>query len=209
MIKAKHYDAAGKEKGEVTLPDVPFGAEPNPNAVWLAVKTYLANQRQGTAKTKSRSFVSGGGKKPYRQKGTGRARQGSTRAAQWVGGYTVFGPQPRDYSSKLPKKLRRTALFSVLGDRARTGDIAVVDDLKMETPSTKTVAGMLDAMGVGDRKVCVVTKGSDLGVHKSFRNLPKVRVLPHTSMNVYDLVNADVLVLTEGALGGITEVFGS
>ena len=209
MIKAKRYDAKGKETGEVTLPDVPFGAEPNPNAVWLAVKTYLANQRQGTVRTKTRSLVSGGGKKPFRQKGTGRARQGSTRAAQWVGGYTVFGPKPRDYSSKLPKKLRRTALFSVLGDRARTGDIAVVDDLKMETPSTRTVAGMLKEMGVADRKVCVVTRGSEPGVHKSFRNLPKVRVLPHTSMNVYDLVNADVLVITEGALGGITEVFGS
>jgi large subunit ribosomal protein L4 len=177
--------------------------------VWEAVKSYLANQRQGNAATKSRSFVSGGGRKPWRQKGTGRARQGSIRAAQWVGGYTVFGPRPRDYHYRLPKKIRRLALTSVMSQRAADGNVAVVDDLSLAVPRTKTMARLFTGMEAGGRKVCLITRGADANVLKSCRNIPGISVLPHNAMNVYDLANADVIVFTEGALGGIAEVFGS
>jgi len=143
MLKAKHYSADGAVKGEVELPAPAFGVTPNEHVVWEAVKSYLANQRQGNASTKTRSYVRGGGKKPWRQKGTGRARQGSIRAAQWAGGYTVFGPQPRDYHYRLPKKLRRLALTSVLSRRAEEGNVAVVEELSYSAPKTKTVFGML------------------------------------------------------------------
>lgn len=209
MLKAKHYGTDGAVKGEVDLPQTAFGVEPNEHVVWEAVKSYLANQRQGNASTKSRSFVTGGGRKPWRQKGTGRARQGSTRAAQWVGGYTVFGPTPRDYHHRLPKRMRRLALFSVLSARARDGKVAVLDDLKLEEPKTRTVAGLLEKMEMGGHKVCLVTRGSDQNVYKSCRNLQTVSVLPHSAMNVYDLANAEVVVFTEGALDGIKETFGS
>jgi len=209
MLKAKHYSADGTEKGEVTLPEATFGVKPNPHLVWEAVKAYQASQRQGTAATKTRSFVRGGGRKPWKQKGTGRARQGSIRSAQWKGGYTVFGPQPRDYSRRLPRRMRQFALKSLLSDRAQSGSIAVVDELNMTAPRTKAVADMLTAMGMAGRKVCVVTQGSQPNVYKSFRNLPRVSTLSHSAMNVYDLANADVVIFTEGALSGITEVYGS
>lgn len=209
MLKAKHYDPSGKLKGEADLPAPAFGVEPNDHVVWEAVKCYLANQRQGNAATKTRSFVSGGGRKPYRQKGTGRARQGSTRAAQFVGGYTVFGPQPRDYEYHLPKKMRRLALFSVLSRRAGDGNVNVVDELSLDAPKTKAMTELFAAMQLAGRKICLVTRGSNRNVFMSCRNLPKVSVLPHSAMNVYDLVNADVLVFTDGALDGIKEIYGS
>ena len=207
MLKAKHYGNDGKAKGEVDLPEALFGAEPKPSVVWQAVRAFLAAQRQGTASTKTRSNVRGGGRKPWRQKGTGRARAGSIRANQWRGGYTAFGPLPRSYNQRLPKKVRRQALVSVLSDRAQNGKVAVVDDWQMEAPKTRTVASALDAMGLGSQKVCVVTAGSQPNVFKSFRNLPRVMVLPHSALNVYDLANADTVVITHDALGGMTEVF--
>ena len=209
MLKAKHYGADGSSKGEVNLPDTLFGAEPKEHVVWEAVKAFLANQRQGTASTKNKSKVSGGGRKPWRQKGTGRARTGSIRAAQWRGGYTVFGPKPRDYSTKLPKKMKRTAFLSVLSDRAQNGQVAIVDDFNMDEPKTRTVNDMITAMGIDDKKICLVTHGTNDNVFLSFRNLPHVAVLAHNSLNIFDLANAEVLVLTENALDGITEVFGA
>ncbi len=209
MPKAKHYNVDGQEVGELDLPETIFGAEPNEHVVWEAVKTYLSNQRQGTVATKTRSLVRGGGKKPWRQKGTGRARQGSIRSAQWVGGATVFGPQPRTFSTKLPKKIRRLAMVSALSQRAQDGNVAVVDRLEFETPKTGTVVRLLENAGIGGRKVCFITQGSDMNMVKSCRNIPGVKVLPHSAMNVYDLVDADVVCFTPDALEGIKEVYGS
>jgi len=209
MPKAKHYNVEGTMVGELDLPEALFGAEPNEHVVWEAVKTYLSNRRQGTAATKTRSLVSGGNSKPWRQKGTGRARQGSTRATQWVGGATVFGPTPRSYSARLPKKIRRLAMVSALSRRAQDGNVAVVDRIEFETPKTGTVARLLENAGLGGRKICFVTQGSDMNMVKSCRNLPGVKVLPHSAMNVYDLIEAEVVAFTPGALEGIKEVFGS
>jgi len=209
MAKAKHYGVDGKVKGEVDLPDGAFGVQPNQHVVWEAVKSYLANRRQGNAATKSRSFVSGGGKKPWRQKGTGRARQGSTRAAQWVGGYTVWGPHPRDYHYRLPKKMRRLALTSVLSQRAQDGMVAVLEEPRLDKPTTKTLAGVFSNMEIGDRKIVLVLGEHNQNLLLSCRNLPKVTVLPSAALNVYDLAGSEVVVLTEAALSGITEAYGS
>ncbi len=209
MPKAKHYNVDGQEVGELDLPETIFGAEPNEHVVWEAVKTYLSNQRQGTVATKTRSLVRGGGKKPWRQKGTGRARQGSIRSAQWVGGATVFGPQPRTFSTKLPKKIRQLAMVSTLSRRAQDGNVAVVDRLEFTAPKTGTVVRLLENAGIGGRKVCFITQGSDMNMVKSCRNIPGVKVLPHSAMNVYDLVEADVVCFTPDALEGIKEVYGS
>ncbi|NNF05127.1 MAG: 50S ribosomal protein L4 [Candidatus Eisenbacteria bacterium] len=208
MSKAKHYSTDGSVKGEIDLPQGAFGVEPNMHVVWEAVKTYLANQRQGNASTKSRSYVSGGGRKPFKQKGTGRARQGSIRAAQMVGGYTVFGPHPRSYNKTLPKKIKRLALTSVMSARAQDGNVAVIDELSLNDPKTKTMMGVFNNMELGDRKVCLITKDSNPNIFLSCRNIPGVSVLPHSAINVYDMTNADVLVFTEGALNGIQEVYG-
>lgn len=209
MSKAKHYSTDGKVLGEVDLPGTAFDVEPNEHVVWEAVKCYLANQRRGTASTKTRSYVTGGNSKPWRQKGTGRARHGSTRSPIWVGGATTFGPQPRDYSYKLPRKIRRLAMVSALSARAREGNVVLVDEFKLDAPKTKAVSGLLDAMGVSGRKVCYITQGSDPVTLKSCRNIPEMTVLPHSAMNVYDLVNAEFLILTPGALEGIKEAYGS
>ncbi len=209
MAKAKHYSMDGKLLGEVELPEVAFGAQPNEHAVWEAVRCYLANQRRGTVATKTFSLVSGGGKKPFRQKGTGRARQGSTRAPQFRGGATVFGPQPRDYSYRLPKKIRRLAMVSALSQRAIEGNVAVLDEPAMAAPKTKSVAGLVQAIGMGQRKVCFITTGADRNFVKSCRNLPGVTVLPHSALNVYALIDAEVLVLTPAAVEGIKEAYGS
>lgn len=209
MPKAKHYAADGKVLGEIDLPEASFGKEPNQHVVWEAVKCYLANQRQGTAATKTISFVRGGGAKPWRQKGTGRARAGSRRSPVWVGGATVFGPQPRSYKYRLPRKVRRLALFSALSQRALEGKVAVFEEATLERPRTKEVGAFLRAIGMEGTKVCFITRGSNLPFVKSARNLSGVSVLPHSAMNVYDLVNAEVLLVSAGALEGIQEVFGA
>ena len=156
MAQAKHFSTAGQEKGTVNLPEFSFEAPARPDVVYDALRSYLANQRQGTVATKTRSFVSGGGKKPWRQKGTGRARHGSIRSPIWVGGGTVFGPQPRDYNYRLPRKMRSLAIRTVMSDRARDGNVFVIDDLSFTEPSTKTVAALLKTLNVSDRKVLVV-----------------------------------------------------
>jgi large subunit ribosomal protein L4 len=209
MPKATHYNLAGKRLGDVDLPDTVFGAVPNPHVVWQAVKAFQANQRQGTAAVKGRADVSGGGKKPWRQKGTGRARQGSNRSPIWRGGGTVFGPTPRSYAQAVPRKMRRLALVSALSQRAQEGNVAVIEDFTFDAPKTKTVAAFMKAAGMAGRKVCFVTGTSQPNAIKSCSNLPGVEILTRSTMNVYDLVRAEVIVFTPDALDGVKEAFGS
>jgi large subunit ribosomal protein L4 len=206
-MKAKHYDWQGSLLGEVDLPEAVFGVEPNEHVLWQSVKVYQANQRQGTAATKTRSLVSGGNTKPWKQKGTGRARHGTTRSPIWVGGATTFGPRPRDYSQTLPRKVRRLALTSAMSLRAREGNVAVVDDFALEVPRTRTVAGFMKSAGLSGKKVCFITAEATETVVKSCRNLAGVEVLSGGGLNVYDLMNAQVLVVTRGALKGLEEAF--
>ncbi|MCI8538732.1 MAG: 50S ribosomal protein L4 [Oscillospiraceae bacterium] len=203
MPKATVYDMAGKKVGEVELSDAVFGIEPNQTVVHSVVKNHLANCRQGTQSALTRAEVSGGGIKPWRQKGTGHARQGSTRAPQWTHGGIVFAPKPRDYSYSLNKKVKRLALKSVLSDKAASGNVLVVDGLSMDEIKTKTFKGFLDAVKAG--KSVVVT--SCPNVVKSARNIPGVVTSPANLINVYDIVNASQLIIDKAALATIEEVF--
>jgi len=200
MATAKHFTTVGKEKGTVELPDAAFGAPARPDVVYDALRSYMANQRQGTVATKTRSLVSGGGKKPWKQKGTGRARAGSSRSPIWVGGGTVFGPQPRDYSYQIPKKMRRLAIRSVLSDRAKNGMVYVIDDLKFETPKTRLVADLFKSMAIDDKKVLVVGSGPDITLYRSVRNIPGARCIPADQISVYDILATDVVIVLNGAL---------
>ena len=205
MSIAKVYDMAGKQQGEVTLADSVFGIEPNAAAVHAVVKNHLANCRQGTQSALTRAEVSGGGKKPWRQKGTGRARQGSTRSPQWTHGGIVFAPKPRSYRYTLNKKLRRLALKSVLSDKAQSGNVAVIDALDVAAPKTKTMVNLLNAIDAG--KSVVITDGVKTNVVLSSRNIPGVVTTPADNLSVYDLVNAKTLVIDKQALATIEEVY--
>ncbi len=205
MPKANLYDMTGKQIGEVELSEALFGIEPNQYVVHDVVKNHLANCRQGTQSALTRAEVSGGGKKPWRQKGTGHARQGSTRAPQWTHGGIVFAPKPRDYSYTLNKKVKRLALKSVLSAKAASGEVLVVDGLKMGEIKTKTFQSFLDA--VSAKKAVVVT--GDANVVKSARNIPGVVTSPANLINVYDLVNARQLIVDKDALSVMEEVFGA
>jgi large subunit ribosomal protein L4 len=209
MPKAKHYNVEGKLLGDVELPEPAFGVRPNHHVVWESVRSYRANQRQGTVATKTRSKMRGSGRKPWRQKGTGRARAGTRRSPLWVGGATVFGPQPRKYTTNLSRKIRRLALVSALSQRAQEGNVAVVDGFTFDQPRTKTVVGFMKAVGMDGKKICFIIKGSDPATVKSCRNIPRVEILTQSNMNVYDLVNADVLVFTTEALDGVKEAYGA
>ena len=175
-----------------------FGAKTRPHLLHQAVVMQLANRRAGSAATKSKGFVSGGGKKPWRQKGTGRARSGSIRSPIWVGGGTVFGPQPRDYSYRLPRKARREALLSALSSKNRDGKIIVVDKLVLDAPKTKLMVQALMELKV--TSALIVIPQEDAKIERSARNLPKVKVLRVEGLNVYDLLRYEHLVLTDGAL---------
>ena len=196
----------GRKTGEVELSDAIFGIEPNMSVVHEVVKNHLANCRQGTQSALTRAEVSGGGKKPWRQKGTGRARQGSTRAPQWTHGGIVFAPKPRSYSYVLNKKVKRLALKSVLSAKAADGEIIVVDKIEMDEIKTKTFRQFLEAVKA-DGKAVVVTPEVNANVVKSARNLPGVLTSPAKLINVYDLVNAKYLVVDKDALAVIEEVF--
>ena len=177
MIEAAHYSASGaKQKGAFELPADLFDGTVHEPVLHQAVKTYLNNQRQGTAKTKTRSYVSGGNQKPWKQKGTGRARQGSTRAPHWRGGGIVFGPIPRDYRSDIPKKVRQLARHSALNARAREGSLVVVEDMTFEAPRTRQLTGLLDKMGLDGKKVLVLSHGLNRNLYLSGRNLPTAQV---------------------------------
>ena len=196
----------GSKVGEVELNDAIFGIEPNMTVVHEVVKNHLANCRQGTQSALTRAEVSGGGRKPWRQKGTGRARQGSTRAPQWTHGGIVFAPKPRSYSYVLNKKVKRLALKSVLSSKAADGELIVVDKIEMNEIKTKTFRQFLEAVKA-DGKAVVVTPEVNANVVKSARNLPGVVTAPAKLINVYDLVNAKYLVLDKDALAVIEEVF--
>ncbi len=203
MPKANLYDMAGKQIGEVELSESIFGIEPNQYVVHDVVKNHLANCRQGTQSALTRAEVSGGGRKPWRQKGTGHARQGSTRAPQWTHGGIVFAPKPRDYSYTLTQKVKRLALKSVLSAKAASGNLLVVDGLGMNEIKTKTFQGFLNAVEAD--KAVVVT--SCANVVKSARNIPGVVTTPANLIKVYDIVNANQLIIDKAALATIEEVF--
>ena len=205
MPKAILVNMAGTQVGEVELSEAVFGIEPNEDVVHAVVKNHLANCRQGTQSALTRAEVSGGGIKPYRQKGTGRARQGSTRAPQWTHGGIVFAPKPRSYSYALNKKVKRLALKSALSAKAASGDIKVVDGLKLDEIKTKTMRGFLAGIGAG--KSVVITPEVDEIVVKSARNIPGVVTTTAKVLSVYDIVNANQLVIDKAALAIIEEVF--
>ena len=206
MPKTNVYDMTGKQVGEIELSEAVFGIEPNESVVHDVVKNHLANCRQGTQSALTRAEVSGGGIKPWRQKGTGRARQGSTRAPQWTHGGIVFAPKPRDYSYTLNKKVKRLAMNSALSAKAQEGNIVVIDSIKMDEIKTKTFKNFLSAVGC-DCKALVVTAENDQVVVKSARNIPGVLVTFANLINVYDILNAKKFVVDQAALAKIEEVF--
>ena len=205
MPKANVFNMAGQQVGEIELSEAVFGIEPNQAVVHEVVKNHLANCRQGTQSALTRAEVSGGGKKPWRQKGTGHARQGSTRAPQWTHGGIVFAPKPRDYSYTLNKKVKRLALKSALSAKAAEGAIVVVDELKLDAIKTKPVKQFLDAAGV--TKAVVITPEVNDIVVKSARNIPGVVTTTAKILSVYDIVNAKQLVIDKAALAIIEEVY--
>ncbi len=199
-------DMAGKNVGEITLSDAVFGIEPNAVVMHMAVVNYLANQRQGTQSTLTRSEVSGGGRKPWRQKGTGHARQGSTRATQWVHGGIALGPKPRDYSYSLNKKVKRLALKSALSDKVLTNDLIVLDSLATESYKTKVVADCLKAIGAGKKALIVLAENNSFAV-KSAANIPGVKTAQINTINTYDIINADTLIVVKDAVAKLEEVY--
>ncbi|MDD3268046.1 MAG: 50S ribosomal protein L4 [Syntrophomonadaceae bacterium] len=206
MPKVALYDMSGAQIGEIELNDDVFGIKPNEAVVQAFVKMQMANKRVGTASTKTRAEVSGGGKKPWRQKGTGRARVGSSRNPVWRTGGVVFGPKPRDYSYKLPRKVRRLALKSALSSKVIDNNIIVVDKLVFDEPKTKTMVKVLEALKVA-KKTLVVTGDGDPNVSKSARNIPGVKPLRADFINVYDLLKHDTLLITRDAVNKVEEVF--
>ena len=206
MPIVKVMDMTGKEVGEITLSDVIFGAEINGAVLHAAVRTYLMNQRQGTQSTLTRTEVSGGGKKPWRQKGTGRARQGSTRAPQWTHGGVALGPKPRDYRLSMNKKARRAALYSALSAKVAEGSLIVVDDIVCNEYKTKTMVNMINALG-GARKPLVVLPEVNNMVVKSCANIPGAKTTLAHTVNVYDILNADKFIASKAAIEKLEEVF--
>ena len=202
MIEAPHFSPAGSRKGSTALPEAFFDGTVHEASLHQAVTTYLANQRQGTHMTKTRSFVSGGNQKPWKQKGTGRARAGSTRSPLWPGGGTTFGPQPRDYRLGLPRKVKQLARKSALNARASEGALFVVERFDLDSPKTARVIELLEAMEVGGKKALLLTHGLSQALVLSARNIPHVNVLPYQDASAYDVLWADVVIVEEGALSG-------
>ena len=206
MPNVKVVDMAGKEVGEIALSDVIFGADVNGAVLHAAVRTYLMNQRQGTQSTLTRTEVSGGGKKPWRQKGTGRARQGSTRAPQWTHGGVALGPKPRDYRLSMNKKQKRVALYSALSAKLAEGNLIVVDEIKTAEYKTKTMVNMINALG-GARKPLIVLPEVDTMVIKSCDNIPGAKTALYNTINVYDILNAGKVVVDKAAVTMLEEVY--
>ena len=206
MAKVKMLNMAGAEVGEVTLNDEIFGIEPNEIAVQTVVKNYLANQRQGTQSAKTRSEVRGGGRKPFRQKGTGRHRQGSTTDPSQIGGGVVFAPKPRSYRYTLPKKLRRLAMLSALSSKVKENEIIVLDQLTMSEPKTKEMIKVLGNVNAG-RKALIVMAEKDENVIRSAANIPGVRTALVSTMNVYEIINHTNFIVTKEAVKKIEEVY--
>ncbi|NLW78848.1 MAG: 50S ribosomal protein L4 [Ruminococcaceae bacterium] len=206
MAQFDVVDMNGKKVEQIELSDAVFGITPNKSAMHAMVVNHLANRRQGTQSTKTRGEVRGGGRKPWRQKGTGRARQGSIRSPQWTGGGVALGPKPRDYSYRLNRKLRRLALLSALSSKAAAGEIVIVKEFEIAEYKTKAVVGMLGALGA-EKKALIVTDGVNEKLVKSAANIPGVKTTPATLINVYDILNAGTFVLSVDAARKIEEVF--
>ncbi len=206
MPNVKVYDMQGREVGEMSLSDAVFGIQPNENALHAVVKNHLAARRQGTQSTLTRAEVSGGGRKPWRQKGTGRARQGSTRSPQWTHGGIALGPKPRDYAYRINRKVRRLALISALSAKAASGDIVVVQDLNLDEIKTKNFASFLKAVDAS-KKALVVTPEVRVNIVKSARNIPGVKTTLSHILSVYDILNADKLLVDKDAVKRIEEVY--
>ncbi len=205
MANVAVFDMNGKETGSIELNDNVFGIEVNEHVVHMSVVQYLANQRQGTQSAKTRSEVRGGGRKPWKQKGTGRARQGSIRSPQWTGGGVVFAPKPRDYSFKLNKKVKRLALKSVLSQKLNDQKIVVLDELKFDGIKTKNMVKVLENLNLN--KALVVIDNGDKNVVLSTRNIPNVKTADVTTINTYDILKFDTLVVTKDAVNKIQEVY--
>jgi large subunit ribosomal protein L4 len=204
MIEAPHYSSAGaKRDSNFALPAEYFDGTVNEPVLHQAVKVFLNNQRQGTHKTKSRSFVSGGNQKPWKQKGTGRARQGSIRAPHWRGGGIVFGPTPRDYRTEIPRKVKQLARKSALNARAREGAMHVVERLVFRAPKTAQLVELLQSLGLAERKVLVLTAGHNANAYLSGRNLPAIEVMSYPEASAYDILWSEAVVVEEGALTGV------
>lgn len=206
MMEAKVYNKEGEEISKLALAEELFAQKPNPAVLHQAVVTYLSNRRQGTSMVKSRAEMSGGGIKPWRQKGTGRARAGSNTSPLWVGGGRAFGPEPKSWRMELPKKMRRTALKSALSTKAAEGRFLVVEDFDLEAPKTKTIARLFERMGVSEGKVLFLWEGKTM-LEKSSRNLPYVLPKRALQINAYDLLWADWVVATQSGYRAITETF--
>jgi large subunit ribosomal protein L4 len=208
-MEAKLYNQDGAEVGTVSLSEQIFGVRPNTHILHQYVVNYLANQRQGTSSAKGRSEVSGGGTKPWRQKGTGRARAGSIRSPLWRGGGIVFGPQPRSYYSKFPKRMKRLALLSALSSKAQDQHLVVLDKIELGEIKTKKLAGIIGKLGLEEKKCLILHEGQDEHLVLSSRNIPKVSYSRAPLINAYDILNADVLVFTKAGLDKVQEVFAS
>jgi large subunit ribosomal protein L4 len=207
-MKIDIYKIDGKTSGKkIELADDIFGIEPNDHAIYLAVKAYLANQRQGTHKAKERSEVRGGGRKPWRQKGRGTARAGTTRSPIWIGGGTTFGPRPRDYNQKLPKKVKHLARKSALSSKVKEKQLLVVEDFTFEQPKTQEFASILNALDLNDKKILLLTGKTDANIYKSGRNIPKVNVMEASKASTYNILNSQLLVLQKSAVNELVKPF--
>jgi len=210
MLTAKFYNAAGEQGADVQLPEELFDGRVHEAALHQTVKAYLANQRQGTAATKTRGMVSGGNRKAWRQKGTGRARQGSTRAPHWRGGGIVFGPAPRDYHQDVPRKVKALARRSAFNQHALNGEIAVIESLAADAPKTRAFAELLGKIGVADAmRVLILTDGASRNVYLSTRNLPNVEVMPFAQASAYDVMVARQVLIEQAALDAVKSGAGS
>lgn len=207
MAQGILFSEMGEKKGTVELPSELFDAPRHDHAMYESVKCYMANQRQGTSSVKSRGMMKGGGRKPWRQKGTGMARAGTNTSPLWVGGARAFGPRPRDYSYRLPKKLNRLALLSALSVRAGEQAVGVIDSISVEAPKTKVVAEMFKRAGLDDKKCLVLLGSSDRNLILSMRNLPKVRTALAVQVTPYDLLDSEFVLLTQEGLEKLKEVF--
>ncbi len=206
MPKVTMYNISGDQVGEIELSDDIFGIEINENAMYEVVKNQLANKRQGTQSTKTRAEVRGGGRKPWRQKGTGRARVGSIRSPLWVGGGVTFAPKPRDYSYRLPKKIRKLAMKSALTSKVNNDEIVVLDGLNISAPKTKEMINILSNLNA-DKKALIVMDGRDDAVIKSARNIPGVKTTSVNTLNVYDILKYDKFIITKDAVQKVEEVY--
>jgi large subunit ribosomal protein L4 len=204
-FEAETYSTLGTPREAIQLPEALFDGTVNVPVMHQAVKAFLANQRQGNAATKIRKYVTGGNQKPWKQKGTGRARQGSIRAPQWVGGGTVFGPIPRSYAQYVPRQVRALARKSALNARAREGAVKVIDAFQYDVPSTRRLFDLLTTLGVADRKVLILTDGAQPALYLSSRNLPRVHAMPYSDVSTYHILWSDVVVIEAAALGQALE----